>query len=297
MCEIYSTRLVEDRREKCYNVTLSLTWNYSRFHERDERNSSSEGKGSNILVNPHQPCAVWGQINGGNKFQLTEKKSTTKSYWESSMAIAISSCNLRNPILVTFWIEFKIFTLGEKRTLNHFTILFAQQTNCDVQFRFDGGEQIGAHKIILGARSPVFAAMFQHQMEETKTGKVVVKDIEPDIFKELLHFVYSGRIRAPLVEDAAQSLFLAAEKYHIDDLQHECIQFLLSCIRVENATSLMAWAHVHSVEKVKEAALAFVALHGKEICQLEDWGKLINNHPELALLATRQMMEKMSVVG
>jgi speckle-type POZ protein len=51
----------------------------------------------------------------------------------------------------------------------------------------------------------------------------------------------------------------------------------------------MAWAHLHSIDKLKEAALTFVALHGKEICQLDDWERLIKNYPDLCLLATRRM--------
>ncbi|KAK4015109.1 hypothetical protein OUZ56_030099 [Daphnia magna] len=122
-------------------------------------------------------------------------------------------------------------------------------------------EPIGGHVILLSARSSVFAAMFHGGMQETSTRKVCIKDIKLDIFKQLLHYIYSGRTSTKLSEENAQPLFVAADMYDIEDLKDECVQFLLTCIKLENAINLMAWVHVHEVDSLKEAALAFVASH------------------------------------
>ncbi|KZS09674.1 Uncharacterized protein APZ42_026064 [Daphnia magna] len=172
------------------------------------------------------------------------------------------------------------------------SILYVNQLNCDVTFHFDAAEKnesIGGHVAILSVRSSVFAAMFQSRMKETNTRKVCIKDIKPDIFKQLLHYIYSGRTSTELSEEIAQRLFVAADMYDIEDLKDECVQFLLTCIKLENAINLMAWAHVHAVDFLKEVALAYVARHGKEICKQDDWERLIKNYPDLCLLATRSM--------
>ena len=68
----------------------------------------------------------------------------------------------------------------EKNALHQLCDLYFTQTDCDIKFCFENGQHIGGHRSILKARSPVFAAMFQHDMQESKTGQVVITDIEPE---------------------------------------------------------------------------------------------------------------------
>ena len=73
-------------------------------------------------------------------------------------------------------------------------------------------QQIGGHVNALSIRSPVFAAMFENDMKESKTGRVIIQDICPKVFKQLLQFIYSGLVYEPLTENTAQSLYVAADK-------------------------------------------------------------------------------------
>ena len=57
--------------------------------------------------------------------------------------------------------------------------------HCDVTLVVEG-QEIHAHKAILAARSPVFKAMFAHQMSEAVEGKVMIDDIAADVLNELL---------------------------------------------------------------------------------------------------------------
>lgn len=58
-----------------------------------------------------------------------------------------------------------------------------------------GKKEIYAHKAILASYSEIFKAMFTSGMEECHSGKVEVKDIKPDIFRNLLQFIYSGSLK------------------------------------------------------------------------------------------------------
>jgi speckle-type POZ protein len=133
--------------------------------------------------------------------------------------------------------------------------------------------------------------MFKHDMQEAKTGKVDIKDIGLETFRELLHFIYLGRTSEPLDANKAKPLFLMADKYDILDLREDCSRKLVSSIQLCNAIELMIWAHKNSVDQVKKAALDVVVQSGKNICLQEDWEMLTILHPELCLLATRRMME------
>lgn len=67
-----------------------------------------------------------------------------------------------------------------------------------------------AHKAILAARSPVFAAMFQHDLAEKKQNRVDITDMEPEVLREMLRFIYTGK--APALDKLDADLLAAADK-------------------------------------------------------------------------------------
>lgn len=95
-----------------------------------------------------------------------------------------------------------------------------------------GGREFQAHKAILAgrnyllfvlnskyflkklysflARSDVFAAMFEHEMEERKLNRVAITDVDHEVLKEMLRFIYTGK--APNLEKMADDLLAAADK-------------------------------------------------------------------------------------
>ncbi len=49
-----------------------------------------------------------------------------------------------------------------------------------------GDSSLDVHKLVLSARSPVFAAMFSSKMSEAKSGEVVIDDMELAVVKEMI---------------------------------------------------------------------------------------------------------------
>ena len=60
------------------------------------------------------------------------------------------------------------------------------------------------------ARSPVFSAMFEHEMEERKQNRVDITDVDPDVMREMLRFIYTGK--APNLDRMADDLLAASDK-------------------------------------------------------------------------------------
>lgn len=60
------------------------------------------------------------------------------------------------------------------------------------------------------ARSPVFAAMFAHEMEERKHNRVEIQDVDHEVLREMLRFIYTGK--ATNLEKMADDLLAAADK-------------------------------------------------------------------------------------
>ncbi|EFX76427.1 hypothetical protein DAPPUDRAFT_322321 [Daphnia pulex] len=95
-----------------------------------------------------------------------------------------------------FWLQFRTETNKSSKSKDfcrgkliaqQLEKVFVEQTNCDVELLFEDEEVIGGHISILVARSPVFSAMFYHNLQKSMTGKVFVQAIRPQIFKEMLH--------------------------------------------------------------------------------------------------------------
>ena len=101
----------------------------------------------------------------------------------------------------------------------NFSRLWRNRAKTDVTFTLKG-RLIKAHKLILKARSPVFAAMFQ----ESAGKPIDVYEIEDDysVFRQVLQFIYTGRI-ANLRNRGHLSLLAAAEKYRLEPLKTLCL--------------------------------------------------------------------------
>lgn len=59
----------------------------------------------------------------------------------------------------------------------------------------------------------MFAAMFEHEMEERKRNRVDITDVDHEVLREMLRFIYTGR--APNLDKMADDLLAAADKVHI----------------------------------------------------------------------------------
>jgi speckle-type POZ protein len=77
----------------------------------------------------------------------------------------------------------------------HLERLLAAKTGADVTFEV-GGETFRAHRCILAARSTVFEAELFGQMKESVDTTVIrVDDMEADVFRALLGFMYTDGLR------------------------------------------------------------------------------------------------------
>ena len=152
-------------------------------------------------------------------------------------------------------------------------------SNGDVTF-IVGGKEFQAHKAILSARSPVFAAMFQHDMKEAALNRVDVVEIEPDIFQALLRFIYTDQV--DLTSENATGLLAVANVYFLDLLKWKCEQYLAQDLTTTNFTPLLFLARAHEAINLKEAIVDFIRKSPTEV-NTEEWKELKKTCPELAL--------------
>ena len=162
----------------------------------------------------------------------------------------------------------------------HLDGLFNSMQFSDVIFKVRGRD-FPAHKSILSARSEVFAAMFQHPTKENLTNQIEIEDIEPDVFQELLRFVYTGRVQVDKLETMAAGLFIAADKYLMDQLKSTCENHLLRHMSPDNCVFLLLNGDLQNPsEPLKEAAKFFRRLPS-QVMATESWAKMEEENTRL----------------
>lgn len=137
-----------------------------------------------------------------------------------------------------------------------------------------------AHKLILAARSPVFEKMFEHKMQERVTNKIKVDDIHPDVLKEMLIYVYTGRVPRIGEENMAYDLLYAADKYQLDHLKSLCEQQIICSLQVKNASRVIQLAHFHNAPELKEVTLRFICKNSTEVRATKEWEQ-VKQCPEI----------------
>ena len=101
-------------------------------------------------------------------------------------------------------------------------------------------------------RSPVFKAELFGHMKEAKEQLVTIEDMQPDVFRALLHFIYTDSL--PDMDDQdgegnremIQHLLVAADRYAVDRMKLVCASILCKNLDVETVSATLALAYQHS---------------------------------------------------
>uniref|UniRef100_A0A915K4G0 Uncharacterized protein n=1 Tax=Romanomermis culicivorax TaxID=13658 RepID=A0A915K4G0_ROMCU len=144
------------------------------------------------------------------------------------------------------------------------------------------------HKSILSARSPVFAAMFDHDMKEANSSQCKIDDLTPEAVRAILQFLYSGT--CPQIEEFAEEILPAADKYQIILLKSRCEHRLAGKISLENVCRYLKLADKHSAPLLRQKSLAFFQEHKKDVLTSNFWDSLETEDPQLAAQTLRQLL-------
>ncbi|CAO2168440.1 unnamed protein product, partial [Urochloa humidicola] len=71
--------------------------------------------------------------------------------------------------------------------------LLEAEEGADITFSV-AGETFAAHKLVLAMRSPVFKAELYGPMKEGSAQLVTIEDMQPAVFRALLHFIYTDSL-------------------------------------------------------------------------------------------------------
>ena len=169
------------------------------------------------------------------------------------------------------------------RTLSDdITALFENQNNTDIEIEVKG-HKFCAHKLILIARSPVFAAMFEHHMKESIQNRVIINDIEKEVFNNVLRFIYTDKVVKGDVE-SNKKLLSAADKYNLVELKSICEEFLISQLSAETVSEVLILSDTHSAENLKTYAIDFIQRNESKVMKTKGWKNVIDRPDLLQLI-------------
>uniref|UniRef100_A0A0D3HDZ8 BTB domain-containing protein n=1 Tax=Oryza barthii TaxID=65489 RepID=A0A0D3HDZ8_9ORYZ len=156
----------------------------------------------------------------------------------------------------------------------------------DVEFLV-GGETFTAHRLVLAARSPVFMVeLFGPMKEGTTVNKIHIFDMEAQVFRALLKFIYTDMLPEMDQEDEtamAQHLLVAADKYGLHRLKMICVEILSNHIDAYSVATILVLAEKHYCYGLKEACFEFLNSSAilSAIVNTSDFQYLIQSCPDV----------------
>ncbi|CAN6229863.1 unnamed protein product [Urochloa humidicola] len=142
----------------------------------------------------------------------------------------------------------------------------------DVEFRV-GEETFVAHRLVLAARSPIFKAELYSPMKEgLVTNTIQIDDMEAQVFKAMLNFIYTDSLPEMEQEDESamtQHLLVAADKYCIERLKLICQARLRNHINAGSVTVILALAEKHNCSDLKVACFNFLKVSTSQLGGME----------------------------
>ncbi|CAL1288870.1 unnamed protein product [Larinioides sclopetarius] len=160
-------------------------------------------------------------------------------------------------------------------------LLYKEQNLCDMKLKTKTNN-FHVHTSILGARSPVFRAMFSSDMKEKVNGCVNVSDLEDETVRRFLLYLYSDQLE-DLQWDIALELYKAADKYAVISLREKCSTFLKNNLNLENSCEALALSDMHQDKDFKEIVQTFILKNAKVIFKSKEWKLLAVANSILAM--------------
>ncbi|CAL4986483.1 unnamed protein product [Urochloa decumbens] len=240
-----------------------------------------------FYLNLEHPVAT--NVKASCKFSILNKMYIEKKTLEESTYLNEDSFSVRCDIVACkqFRAEntTQFVTVPPSDMIQHIGSLLSSGTEADVVFLV-GEETIAAHRLVLGARSPVFMAELLGPMKDKHTNQIQIEDIEPGVFKAMLHYIYTDSLPEMDKDDVsamAQHLLVAADRYGLQRLKLICEDRLCNFISTGTVAITLALAEQHGCKGLKAACFKFLKSPGnlKNIMDSDGFQHLTSCCPSL----------------
>lgn len=182
--------------------------------------------------------------------------------------------------------------IPENPFCKHMMKLFLDEESTDVVFDLSSDDhspkvQYHAHRLVLKANAPGLARLCEGS---DKSTPVSIPDVEPQVFLQLLQYVYGGDI-SPNWENDAKNLIDAADKYEVIGLKVEAEAWYVtySKFTVGSVIEDLLYADTMNCPLLREATMDFILKNAEEVVKSDSFKndlitKAITNEILLAIV-------------
>jgi hypothetical protein len=144
-------------------------------------------------------------------------------------------------------------------------------------------ERIEAHSVVLGARSPVFGAMFLGGFRESQTKEAVFKELDPRAVREMVRYMYGGEVPEAALANDEQTIALMTAANHlcVQSLVDRCTSALRARFCVEKIAEFYKIADMMGCDAFTQACLQYIGDHLSAVEKTEAYADLVETRPSL----------------
>ncbi|KAI1286856.1 Protein maternal effect lethal 26 [Halotydeus destructor] len=156
----------------------------------------------------------------------------------------------------------------------------------DFQIQAVGGS-VEVNKNILAVKWKYFEAMMESKRVEYVKNVWIVEDVEVEIMKDIVGYVYCDAITLD-DKNHAVKLLEAGHRYLLVDLVDACSKYLMAEINPGTVLSLLVLGDKYSLANLRDQCMLFIpkAVVGKDLKDLNGYVEYVNyfNHSKLTEL-------------
>lgn len=109
-------------------------------------------------------------------------------------------------------------------------------------------------------------------MQEAVSGKIVVGETTPEIFANMLEYLYTGS--CTITSHNVVELLITANRYSMADLQDRCETFLEQGLLVDNAAFLLDIAHTFHSPHLQAVTMNYLREQKSDLSTIEGYSDL-----------------------
>ncbi|KAL3877713.1 hypothetical protein ACJMK2_035378 [Sinanodonta woodiana] len=148
------------------------------------------------------------------------------------------------------------------------TEVYYNKRYCDVTISVEE-TKFECHKLILGAMSHYFNAMFSSGMRESRDNVITIQNVDKDTFKTLLKYLYTGDDLITM--ENVQHLLRVANMLQVKCLQEHCENFLSKSLSSENCLNIWKMASAIGCSKLVKKSWKYILENFVIIMELDEF--------------------------
>nr|pir hypothetical protein C07D10.2 - Caenorhabditis elegans [Caenorhabditis elegans] len=139
--------------------------------------------------------------------------------------------------------------------------------------------ELKAHKAILAARSPVFAAMMEPHTAEAQNSRAILRDIDYEVVQAILYYIYTGTCTN--MGGNALDILAAAERFALPGLKNIAEVAMRNGLATETVCKNLAFAEMYGLVDFKKEAIKYICMNANAVINSEGFLRLSRQNPDL----------------